>query len=469
NWHFWMIQGLVISIAVMHSVFEAPGLLHDLGLPYFIPTTLFLIPVVYAAMTFGFSGALATALLATALSAHNWILFHEEPIERFGCMFQMLTVNAVAFFVGKQADRQKSTWRRAEATTNELKASRSRYRGLFESSPLAVLVLDSSSVILEANPAASILFDRNKVALEGMPIADLLGPDGEQKLLHSFSNSRWRDDSLTVTLKDGLKLYLEPTFSEINDDQGNMVTQVLFRNITEEHGRQIGLRTYAAYVIRVQEEERQRISRELHDETIQSLVLLCRRLDSAWDESESLPQAQRDRLMESKKIAEEAINGLRDFTKTLRPPILDDLGMVTSIRRMITDLTERDKIKGQLKIVGKERRLPSEIELGLFRITQEAFRNVEKHSGATRVVATITFGPNEVRLEIVDNGAGFSPSTVSDDFIVSGQLGLISMQERAGLLGGRLDIQSGSGEGTRVTVSIPVTDGIPEVPAHRPD
>ncbi len=459
NWHFWMVQGLVIFIAVAHSIAEVGGLLHVSGVPYFIPISLFLVPVVYGALVFGFAGAVATALWATVITLPNFIFLH-QGLERFGVMFQMLVVIAVAFFVGQQVDRERSARQQTEAAAAKLKASRMKYRGLFESSPIAVLVLNPTGLILEANPAASILFGRAKATLEGMRMADLLGIKDAQKLLGSSLKGSKQADSLAIKLKDGLELYLEPMLTEVSDGQGNLVTQVLFRDVTEEYGRQAGLRAYTAYVIRAQEEERQRIARELHDETIQSLVLLYRRLDSLQSDSEPLPSPLSDRLNEAKRTAEEVVKELRDFTKALRPPILDDLGMVTSVRRLLADFVERTKIKGQLKVAGEERRIPSDRELGMFRIAQEALRNIERHAEATRIAVTVTFAKHEVRLEVVDNGVGFSMVSGSGDFTASGQMGFLSMQERAELLGGKLEIQTSPGKGTRVTVSVPVVDDV---------
>ena len=268
-------------------------------------------------------------------------------------------------------------------------------------------------------------------------------------------------------MDDGPELYLEPTLTEVSNGQGNLVIQVLFRDVTREHGQQAGLKAYTASVIRAHEEERQRISRELHDETIQSLVLLCRRLDSMQDAGKSLPSSLTDKLRDARRTAEEVVKGVRDFTKVLRPPILDDLGIVASIRRLVADFAERTGIKGQLKVAGEDRRLPSDTELGIFRIAQEALWNVEQHAEATRVAVTTTFTRDKAKLDVVDNGVGFSVPSVSGDFTASGQLGLISMQERAELLGGRLEIQSSPGEGTRVTISVPVAEDIPDVPNHR--
>ena len=113
--------------------------------------------------------------------------------------------------------------------------------------------------------------------------------------------------------------------------------------------------------------------------------------------------------------------------------------------------------------------MPADTKLGMFRIVQEALWNVERHAGATRVAVTITFTEHKTRLDVVDNGVGFSMPSVSGGFTASGQMGLISMQERAELLGGKLEIQSSPGKGTRITVSVPVADVIPEVPDHRLD
>ena len=238
------------------------------------------------------------------------------------------------------------------------------------------------------------------------------------------------------------------------------MTQELAKSRDELVLRNEELKAYTAYVVRAQEEERQRIARELHDDTIQSLVLLCRRLDDLRGTSESLPASTLDRLQEARETAEEVVAGLRDFTKALRPPILDDLGLVTSVRRLLTDFTERTGIKGQFKVAGEDRRLPPDTELGIFRITQEALRNTESHAEATRIAVTLTFAKDEVRLEVVDNGVGFSRASVSTDFTSSGHLGLISMQERAELLGGRLEIKSSPGKGTRVNASVPVADSL---------
>ncbi len=461
---FWVVLVLVIIITVFHDIVEATGFLHDSGLPYFVPISLYLIPVIYAALTFGFAGALATALWAAVLTTPNFIFWH-QGLERFGVIFQTLIVVAVAYFLGRRVDRERSARQRAEATGTALKTSETRYRGLLESSPAAILVLDRTGLVLEANPAAGILFSKSKTALESLRIADLVGDADAGKLLDA-SRNRGQPASLALKSKEGADLYLELSLTEVDDGQGNPVIQVLFRDVTEERQRQAGMKAYAAYLTLAHEEERQRISRELHDETIQTLVLLCRQLDSLDGNGESLTASQTDSLRKARSTAEEVMQVLRDFSKALRPSILDDLGMMASVRRLFTDFTERAGIEGKLKVTGGERRFSSDVELGLYRITLEALWNIEHHARATRVAVDITFSAERVSLEVVDNGVGFSVPPGSSDFTASGHLGLISMQERAELLGGKLEIRSHPGKGTRVIASVPVIEGIDQASGY---
>jgi signal transduction histidine kinase len=144
----------------------------------------------------------------------------------------------------------------------------------------------------------------------------------------------------------------------------------------------------------------------------------------------------------------------------LRPSILDDLGLVASIRRLVLDITDRTGIKAQLKVIGEEYRLSKDVELSLFRITQEALWNVEHHSKAADVRVVVTFNGDAVALEVSDDGVGFNVPPILESISALGKLGLIGMKERADLFGGKLEIQSSPGKGTVVNVSFPVLSTI---------
>jgi PAS domain S-box-containing protein len=455
--------GLVVGIAGIHDIIEAGGFLPHLGMLYFIPITLFFVPVVYAALSFGLAGSVPTALLVVVINIPNWLFWH-HGLDRWGVMFQVLVVGSAGFFVGQWVDRERHARRQREAASEVLRLTETKYRGLFESSPIAVLLLDPEGGILEANPAAGLLFGEDPEALKTMVVADLLEGSGTQRLLHPSQGGRSHPDSRFFSPRDNPEVYLEPILTQINDSQGDVSIQVLLRDATEEQHRQAGLRAYAAHVTRAQEEERQRIARELHDETIQDLIVLCRQLDRVGDASPALPDSAIDSLRETRMMAEEIVEGLRNSIQALRPSILDDLGLVAALRRLLADLQRRGEVRVQLKVVGERHRLSPVIELGLFRIAQEALSNVERHSRATTVAMTVAFGEDEARLDVIDDGGGLAPPSSQVDAISNGQLGLIGMQERAELLGGSLEIHSTPGKGTQITASFPIGEEPSEGP-----
>lgn len=219
------------------------------------------------------------------------------------------------------------------------------------------------------------------------------------------------------------------------------------------------LRFYVRQITRAQEDERKRIARELHDETTQALAALSRRLDAISMDSEQLPEPIIQRLEEMRQLTHDTLQGVRRFGQDLRPSTIDDLGLLPTLEGLTTDLIEKGRIKAELKVLGDKRRLSPEAELNLFRITQEALRNVEKHSAASRVVITVAFSADKVRITIEDNGRGFKPPDRTGELAATGKLGLSGMHERARLLGGTLLIQSEPGRGTRVIVDMPVQPG----------
>ncbi len=208
-------------------------------------------------------------------------------------------------------------------------------------------------------------------------------------------------------------------------------------------------------VVGAQESERQRIARELHDATGQSLTAISlglRGVESvlARDGSPAVAQVQ-----ELGSYSAHALGELRQIIADLRPSHLDDLGLVPALRWYLQKYSERRAIQTRLVSSGDVHRLPPEYETVLFRITQEALTNIAKHAGATEAVVTVSFGESDIHLTIEDNGRGFDPATLRQDSTLPGGWGLVGMQERAGLLGGHVDIDSQPGRGTRIYVMIP--------------
>ncbi|MBA7705003.1 Oxygen sensor histidine kinase NreB [subsurface metagenome] len=153
---------------------------------------------------------------------------------------------------------------------------------------------------------------------------------------------------------------------------------------------------------------------------------------------------------------EHILDGVHRFSQDMRPSVLDDLGLVPALEWLASDLTEHFGIAVDMKVLGSVRRFPPEIELVLFRIAQEALRNVWKHSGASKARVTVEFGDDKAILTVQDEGKGFELPERMGDLTVAGKLGLAGMQERAQLIGGRLRLQSEPGKGTTVTLEVPV-------------
>ncbi|MEO8518060.1 MAG: sensor histidine kinase [Dermatophilaceae bacterium] len=206
---------------------------------------------------------------------------------------------------------------------------------------------------------------------------------------------------------------------------------------------QVSLRSYIGLALRAQEEERFRLSRELHDETVQELVIAKTALE---DVSGTPGQQARLELVDA--ALQRCIDGIRRFCRALRPSVLDDLGLVPALDWLLTDLAGRTGIRMALETQGHRLPLSPEQELVIFRVAQEALHNVEHHAHASEVVVRLAYDRAELFLEVVDDGCGFDPGHVR-----KGSLGLAGMQERASLIGAALEVLSRPG-GTSVRLDL---------------
>lgn len=203
-------------------------------------------------------------------------------------------------------------------------------------------------------------------------------------------------------------------------------------------------------VISVQEEERKRIARELHDETSQDLATLLLSVETSVG---SASEALKEKLMRMKALANRTLDSIHRLIYDLRPSVLDDLGLPSAIRWVAESRLEPLGIDLTFEVVGTERRLQPEIETTLFRIGQEAISNIARHAEANSVRIVIEFGDRLLRLQVEDNGKGFEPEKVVGS--ADRAIGLLGMRERAALLDGAFTIYSEPGGGTRLTIEIP--------------
>lgn len=208
-------------------------------------------------------------------------------------------------------------------------------------------------------------------------------------------------------------------------------------------------------MIRIQEEERKRISRELHDETSQSLtaVLLgLRALATSIDD-----ETQKMRVLEMRDIVSEALGSVHYMAVRLRPILLDELGIRAAIAKYIETYQKRYNIKVSFisKNIQEGERFFPEIEISVYRIVQEALSNIVKHAEAEKIQVELTYENGLLRLTIQDDGKGFDPDILEEYQVANNSLGIAGMQERTELLGGTFEITSAWKEGTRIAVEIP--------------
>jgi signal transduction histidine kinase len=210
-------------------------------------------------------------------------------------------------------------------------------------------------------------------------------------------------------------------------------------------------------IVSAQEQERQRIARDLHDGAGQMATALGLGLAAAGESLRTDPELGQRQLAELKEMSGQLVQELQRLIAGLRPSILDDLGLVPALRGVAQEFEDRTRVWTRIKVTGQRRRLRPELETIIFRIAQEAFTNVNKHADASSLSVGLDFAPEEISLRIEDDGCGFDVKEVlrSD---VKRHWGLLGIKERVALVGGQCDILSGPGRGTTIQVTVPLSE-----------
>lgn len=210
-------------------------------------------------------------------------------------------------------------------------------------------------------------------------------------------------------------------------------------------------------IIKMQEDERKRVAREIHDGPAQNLanvVLkaeICERLFANNRMDELMAE-----LEELKQTINASLQETRQIIHNLRPMVLDDLGLVPAVKLLTEDLQKQAEIEVEMTVIGKARRLDSAVEVAIFRIVQEAINNTYKYARATRITIKLEYLTEQVNAAVEDNGIGFDMGSLNDRLTTGEHFGLYGMRERIELLGGSLTIHSNKGIGTRIGIMIPL-------------
>ncbi len=233
-------------------------------------------------------------------------------------------------------------------------------------------------------------------------------------------------------------------------------------------GYQAGMRDYLGAITEAQEAERTRLARELHDETVQSLIALGQRLEMAHRALErGQVEPARAQIADLRRLCKETMEEVRRFSRALRPLYLEDLGLVPALEMLAREAASQGGIQVQVRSEGPERRLSPERELALYRIAQEALNNAVQHAQAGHIWLTLRFDDEAVTLTVSDDGSGFALPDRPDRLTHEGHFGLLGMRERALLAGGELQITSEAERGTTITTRFPFQ--CPPLQGRRPD
>jgi two-component system sensor histidine kinase DegS len=267
----------------------------------------------------------------------------------------------------------------------------------------------------------------------------------ERNLRHRRDDLEMRLKSLknTVAKAENLVSQVGAVLGYLARDMGGVVTQI--ESLQQSH-------IFGAKIIKAQEEERRRVAREMHDGPAQTMATLVFRAEVCERLVDIDIERAKSELSDLREQVRACLKEIRKIIFDLRPMTLDDLGLIPTLKRFLDTMKERTGIAAEVRVIGKEKRLDSYLEIGLFRLIQEALNNVEKHAHASCVTVVIEFRTGFISAVVEDDGQGFDPEKSGDD----DSFGLLGMKERVNLLSGELDITSQQGQGTKVVIKVPL-------------
>lgn len=379
---------------------------------------------------------------------------------RFFNEYEVELLTAIGSQVGV-AIENADLYEHQREVAEQLRVSEERYRELFENAHDAIWLHDLQENIVAANEALVRLSGYSLRELRDKKSSDLIA-EGCLNSVKETEDLLQRGEAIghlsevTLIKKDKSEAAVQLSTNPVLRDGQLVAFQHIARDVTEEKRMRENLSYYLGELTKAQEEERNRIARELHDDTIQALVVLSRQLDNLVSSGKGFSKDRRAVLENLWQQTTSVLQDLRRLSQDLRPPMLDRLGLLPSLEWLASDVSQYSGIAIKPQVLGTERRMPPEAELMLFRIAQEALRNMWRHSQATEAELIVEFEVGRIRITVKDNGKGFDlPSSVGD-LTRSGKLGLAGMQERARLLGGDIKIESEPGKGTSITVEAPI-------------
>ena len=346
-------------------------------------------------------------------------------------------------------------------TEKELHESEERYRALVNESPVAILVIQDGRFIFSNSAGLRLLGCSDQKDFVGRPALDFIPPTLRELMVQRLERLAQGESNLPVEIEllktDGKIIEVETTSVPIQIG-GNPAGLIICNEITQRKQAEMALlksqenfRNLAGKLLSVQEAERRRLAREMHDDLTQHLAVLAidiGKMERKFQDSE-------DPVLETlRSIRERLVNLSEDvhaISRQLHPSIIEDLGLVDAIQSECRTFTRREGIAVDYRTESMPPRISADVAICIYRIVQEGLRNVAKHADTTQLQISLTGKDDSIHLTIKDQGVGFDPKEMKKKL----GLGHVSMQERVRLIQGDISIESQPGKGTVINVRAP--------------
>ena len=341
-----------------------------------------------------------------------------------------------------------------------LAESEEKYRQLFENDSDAVMIFDSETQQFEdANPATLDLFGYSKEEFLSLKVEDISAEKDKTRIsVNKVSNTATYNMKVPQRYfrrKDG-----SPFPGEISAGKffagGRQKIIGAVRDITERVQAEDKIRALSQEHIKVQENERNRIARYLHDHVAQDLSTLKIGLETLFNEPAKLSPEKKKKISEISQVLQDSISSVRDLSYDLRPAGMDQLGLVRTVYQLCEDFSEKNKLNVDFYSAGvKDLKLDFDTAINLYRLIQEGLNNINKHAQADNVIIRLVASSPNLILRIEDDGRGFDVDNRLSKALKEKRMGLSNMEERVSLLSGKMDIKSQIARGTRIFIEIP--------------
>jgi len=346
----------------------------------------------------------------------------------------------------------------------EKRLSQEMFAKAFHSSPDSMTISTlADGRYVEVNDGYSRLFGWSREEVLGKSAVELgLWPDpaGRGKFMNQVLNlGRTSQFEADLRVKSGemRSCLLSADIIVLN---GQTCVLTVARDITEQKQRALALQQLSARLLQLQDEERRRLGRDLHDSLAQSVLAVNLSIAQVTQSSAGLDERNRQVLANARGILQDMSRQIRTLSYLLHPPLLDELGLASTVKEYAEGFSERSGIELELEISPEFGRLPQDAETALFRIVQESLANIQRHSGSPTARIRLLSDAAGVNLEVSDRGHGMPQGKAQNPALPGARLGvgILGMRERLTQLGGELEIES-SGSGTTVRARIPLPAG----------